>query len=72
MRVVIIFLMLIALGFVVWKANERFHWFETPEFLAPAKPDAATPTAPGETATKKTPALPSFDIVRVDRTGYAV
>ncbi|MEX0645089.1 MAG: Ig-like domain-containing protein, partial [Parvularculaceae bacterium] len=37
-----------------------------------AKPDAATPTAPGETATKKSPALPSFDIVRVDRTGYAV
>jgi nucleoid-associated protein YgaU len=68
MRVVIIFILLIVLGFIAWKANERFHWFKVPEIVAPAQP---TP-APSETAKKPTPALPSFDIVRVDRTGYAV
>jgi hypothetical protein len=68
MRVVIIFIMLIALGFVVWKANERFHWFETPEILAPAEPGTAP--APADAA-KKAPALPSFDIVYVTRSGYA-
>ncbi|MEQ8179554.1 MAG: Ig-like domain-containing protein [Amphiplicatus sp.] len=68
MRVVIIFILLIVLAFVAFKAAERFRPSgpETPSEAAPAEP--GTPDA----AETKPPALPSFDIVRVDRTGYAV
>jgi nucleoid-associated protein YgaU len=69
-RVVIIILLLIVLGFIGWKAAERFKIIDTPQ------QDAADGRAPdaGEPDKAKTaqPALPSFDIVRVDRTGYAV
>ncbi|MCB2097905.1 MAG: LysM peptidoglycan-binding domain-containing protein [Parvularculaceae bacterium] len=68
MRVVIIFILLIVLGFIAWKAAERFKLIEPP---------AQEETTPGSSATTPdeeaiAPSLPSFDIVRVDRTGYAV
>lgn len=70
MRVIIIILLLIVLGFIGWKAAERFKIIEGPsqETVTPPKRDVNEPEAeaPAE------PALPSFDIVRVDRTGYAV
>jgi len=70
MRVIIIILLLIVLGFIGWKAAERFKIIEGPskETVETAAPDAQQPQ--GETPAE--PALPSFDIVRVDRTGYAV
>lgn len=69
MRVVIIFVLLVILGFIAWKAAERFRVIETPTAV---ETESTTPdrTAPPET--KAAPSLPSFDIVRVDRTGYAV
>ena len=69
MRVVIIFVLLVILGFIAWKAAERFKVIGTPETT-----ESAT-SAPGEeqaASEAKAPSLPSFDIVRVDRTGYAV
>ena len=71
MRVIIIFLLLIVLGFIGWKAAERFKLIETPteEVSTPVDdPSDETEEPTEETA----PALPSFDIVRVDRSGYAV
>lgn len=68
MRVFIIFLLLVILGFLAWKAAERFR------VIPPAEQSSQT-VAPGEPAAPeeaKAPSLPSFDIVRVDRTGYAV
>lgn len=72
MRVIIIVLLLIVLGFIGWKAAERFKIIEGPQdevsdaASTDAGADAEDPQADRE------PALPSFDIVRVDRTGYAV
>ncbi len=72
MRVVIIVLLLIVLGFIGWKAVERFKIIETPgddvTQIEPADGDAGD----GGDVKQKEPALPSFDIVRVDRSGYAV
>jgi hypothetical protein len=71
-RVVIIILLLIVLGFIGWKAAERFRIVEQRPAeevaTAPASSDASQPAeeVPAEAA------LPSFDIVRVDRSGYAV
>lgn len=66
MRVIIIFILLVILGFIAWKAAERFK-------LIDAAPQVETGGEPAETATETpAPSLPSFDIVRVDRTGYAV
>ena len=68
MRVVIIFVLLIVIGFIAWKAAEKFKIIDT----APQeKAETTTPGAKPE-AEKPPPSLPSFDIVRVDRTGYAV
>ncbi len=71
MRVIVIILLLIVLGFIGWKAAERFKIIDDPseqttDAGSTAAPGDAQPEAPAE------PALPSFDIVRVDRTGYAV
>lgn len=69
MRVVIIFVLLLILGFIAWKAAERFRVTEAPgviEVEAPPPDEIALPEA------ERAPSLPSFDIVRVDRTGYAV
>ena len=70
MRVIIIILLLIVLGFIGWKAAEKFKIIEGPdqETVETPAPDTGEPTA----ETPAEPALPSFDIVRVDRTGYAV
>ena len=68
MRVVIIFILLVILGFIAWKAAERFNLVEpAAEVGGPSTPD--TPPAP---EAKPAPSLPSFDIVRVDRSGDAV
>lgn len=68
MRVVIIFVLLVVLGFIAWKAAERFKLIEAvpQESAEPATGTSETPDVAPE------PSLPSFDIVRVDRTGYAV
>lgn len=68
MRVVIIFILLIVLGFVAYKAAERFRpaGSDAEPQTQPSSPDAAEAVKP------KPPALPSFDIVRVDRSGLAV
>ncbi len=68
MRVIIIFVLLIVLGFIAFKAAEHFELIDTaPQEQAPP---AAEPQ--GTQAQTPAPTLPSFDIVRVDRTGYAV
>ena len=71
MRAIIIILLLIVLGFIGWKAAERFRIIEdrpAKEVETPVSPETEEPAAeePAEAA------LPSFDIVRVDRSGYAV
>lgn len=68
MRAIIIFVLLIVLGFIAWKAAERFNLIEKPEAERPQ----VTQPEPGEEPAPAAAALPSFDIVRVDRTGYAV
>lgn len=74
MRIIVIILLLIVLGFLAWQGAQRFGLIETPapDSETAVAPDAAdgdelaAPAAPVEAA------LPNFDIVRVDRTGYAV
>lgn len=70
MRVLVIILLLIVLGFLAWKGAERFGLIETPPEEAVTAPQAGETAEPDEADTAA--ALPSFDIVRVDRTGYAV
>lgn len=67
MRVVIIFVLLVVLGFIAWKAAERFKLIE------PAVQTEATPAPEdGEKgAEAPAPSLPSFDIVYVTREGDA-
>ena len=70
MRVIIIFLLLIILGYIAWQAFERFRPMDQ---LTPA--ETAEETTPEETDVSEPavePALPAFDIVRVDRNGFAV
>lgn len=71
MRVIIIILLLIVLGFIGWKAAEKFKIIDSPQDQSSEQPVPVTPTdePPDQIAE---PTLPSFDIVRVDRTGYAV
>lgn len=68
MRVVIIFLLLVILGFIAWKAAERFNLVEP----APKVEDRTSSGAPAAPEEEQAPSLPSFDIVRVDRSGDAV
>ncbi|MEM6414422.1 MAG: LysM peptidoglycan-binding domain-containing protein [Pseudomonadota bacterium] len=69
MRVLIIFLLLIILGFIGWKIAERYE-IAPPieEVIAP--PEQEPVAEPLDDAPKTS--LPSFDIVRIDRTGDAV
>lgn len=68
MRTVIIFLLILILAFIGWKVAERYNLVPPlPTINQPEQP-ASPPEAPAEPGV----ALPSFDIVRVDRTGYAV
>ncbi len=71
MRVLIIFVLLIALAFVGWKVAERYG--VAPPLEEVIAPPAAPPPAPAPQAEEAPGArLPSFDIVRIDRTGDAV
>jgi len=69
-RVIIIVLLLIVLGFIGWKAAEKFKIIEGPEQETTSAVDDGTPDEQ-ETEAAPVPALPSFDIVRVTRGGYA-
>ncbi|MBB5517823.1 Ig-like domain-containing protein [Amphiplicatus metriothermophilus] len=68
MRVLIIFVLLLVLAFIAWKAAERY----LVEPSAPPPQEQTTPPEVEEAPEAAKPALPAFDIVRVDRTGYAV
>lgn len=72
MRVVIIFLLLIVLGFIAWKAAEKFNIVDEPD--APAEVSEPAVEEPREEPPTEVQDadLPSFDVVRVDRSGYAV
>lgn len=69
MRVLIIFILLIILGFIGWKAAERFGVIEPVEL---AIEDGIESTEQPNIDEPSEPVLPSFDLVRVDRNGYAV
>ncbi|MEM9014862.1 MAG: Ig-like domain-containing protein [Pseudomonadota bacterium] len=70
MRVIIIFLLLIVLGFIAWEFAERFRIVEQEE---PAEETTViTPEEEPADAQPEEEALPNFDIVRVDRNGFAV
>lgn len=68
MRAVIIIVLLLVVGFILWKSADR--WYKGPA-QAPAEAPAH-PSTPDAAAQKPAPSLPSFDIVRVDRSGDAV
>ncbi len=68
MRVVIIFVLLVVLGFIAWKAAERFNLVEP----AAKSGETAAPDASAAPEKEAASSLPSFDIVRVDRSGDAV
>lgn len=68
MRVVVIFILLVVLGFIAWKAAERFNLVEPAPPAEPVRSEGAQDDAEAAPV----PSLPSFDIVRVDRTGDAV
>lgn len=69
-RVLIIILLLIVVGFVGWHAAQRFGLIEKPAEQTPvAGPaDAGAPGDVDDNVSAK-PELPSFDIVRLDRSG---
>ena len=68
MRVLIIVILLIVLVFLGWKAVERFDLIDSGE---ESTPSAQVDDGDGDSvdATPAAAALPSFDIVRLDRTG---
>lgn len=68
MRVIIIVILLVVLGFIAFKAAEKFKLIET----TPQEQTAPSTTPEDGAEEPVAPSLPSFDIVRVDRTGYAV
>lgn len=69
MRVIIIFILLIILGFIGWKAAEHFGVIEPAEVAV--EEDVKVSELPDVEETGE-PLLPSFDLVRVSREGYAV
>lgn len=70
MRVFIIVLLLIVLGLVGWQAAQRWGIIGEEEQETAASPEAEAPTEDVQEAPKE-PALPSFDVVYVTRSGYA-
>ena len=70
MRVIIIVLLLMILGFIGWKAAERFRIIDDGDQQETVEPTVDEPDV--ETTAPESSALPAFDIVRVDRSGYAV
>ena len=73
MRVVIIFVLLIILGFIGWKLAEQNGWVSPPESTG-AMPETVSDPSVQESEPEEPQAarLPSFDIVRIDRSGDAV
>lgn len=69
MRAVIILVLVLVLGLIVWKSADR--WKE-PGAPSRSQSDAAFPGATGDASKTPAPSLPSFDIVRIDRSGDAV
>ncbi|HXI86480.1 MAG TPA: Ig-like domain-containing protein, partial [Parvularculaceae bacterium] len=69
MRVVIIFILLVVLAFIAWQAAKQNHWFAPEGAGRQAETSAAAPAATAEK--KPETKLPSFDIVRVTRDGFA-
>lgn len=69
MRAVIIILLLLVLGFIAWKAADRLYKGSVPSATSVQQPGSVKTDQP---STKAAPSLPSFDIVRVDRSGDAV
>ncbi|MEM9706480.1 MAG: LysM peptidoglycan-binding domain-containing protein [Pseudomonadota bacterium] len=77
MRVIIIFFLLIILGFIGWQAYQRYGDRLPPEIReridnATTPAEAPLEPPPAEEDAVKEPSLPSFDLVRVDRNGFAV
>jgi nucleoid-associated protein YgaU len=68
MRVVIIFVLLLVLGFIAYKAAEKYKIID----VAPQEESRPPKSEEEKTEPSTAPSLPNFDIVRVDRTGYAV
>ena len=72
MRYLILILLLIILGFISWKAVEKFQLFGPDH---PATQGQATPTPQEESSAPAPipsgPIAPSFDVVRVSDSGYA-
>jgi len=71
-RIVLIFLLLIVLGFLAWKAAERYKIIEGPDPETITSGETDKGGEPESIDADGASSLPSFDIVRVDRTGYAV
>lgn len=71
MRYILLFLLLMILGFIAWKVVERYDLLDVPQtgqedIIQPAEEaDDAPPPVLG-------PTPPSFDLVRVGRDGFAV
>ena len=70
MRAVLIVLLLVVLGFVVWRYGDRLAGAGGPPHLTTAVKPAAGPDADG--SSPRATSLRGFDIVRVDRSGDAV
>lgn len=71
MRVIIIFILLVALGVIGWKIAERYGVAPPIEEIVAPQADRPIPSSEPE---QEAPGarLPSFDIVRIDRSGDAV
>jgi nucleoid-associated protein YgaU len=70
MRVLLIFVLLLMLGFIAFRIIQERR---TPAVDERPQAETEQPVSPGGAeAQKPAPALPSFDIVRVDRSGLAV
>ena len=67
MRVILIFIALVLLAVIAFEASKRLRPDADGQTPAAGELDVSGPDADAPT-----PSLPSFDIVRVDRTGYAV
>jgi len=69
MRVIIVFILLALLAFLAYRVSERYRGGAP---ATPAETAAPTPGEPEAPADTRASTLPSFDIVRVNRSGDAV
>ena len=72
MRVLLIILLLVAVGFVLWRYGDRLVGVGEAGKPPAAERTTSPPSAPETAPPSRTPSLPGFDIVRVDRSGDAV